>query len=95
MDCEEIIYTGYAVTRMFERSIQTSDIRHVIESGEIISDYPNDIALHLAVYLGWARTRPLHVVVAFDEENKRCYVITCYIPEQSQWESDFKSRRKL
>jgi hypothetical protein len=50
MDCEEIIYTGYAVTRMFERSIQTSDIRHVIESGEIISDYPNDIALHLAVY---------------------------------------------
>jgi hypothetical protein len=95
MDCKEIIYTGHAVTRMFERNVNTSDIRQVIESGEVIADYPDDSPSPSCLLLGWAKNRPLHVVVAFDEENKRCYVITCYIPDQSQWESDFKSRRKL
>jgi Domain of unknown function (DUF4258) len=95
MDCEEIIYTGHAVARMFERKIQTSEIRHVIESGEAIKDYPDDSPSPSCLLLGWVKDCPLHVVVAFDEENKRCYVITCYIPDQSQWQSDFKSRRKL
>jgi hypothetical protein len=93
MDCQEIIYTGHAVTRMFERNIQTSEVRQIIESGEVIADYPDDIPSPSCLLLGWLQGRPLHVVVAFDRESKRCYVITCYFPDPGLWHLDFKTRR--
>ena len=93
MDCQDIIYTGHSVTRMFERNIHTFETRHVIESGEVIADYPNDIPLPSCLLLGWVKDRPPHVVIAFDNETRRCYVITCYFPDPGLWQADFKSRR--
>ncbi len=37
---------------------------------------------------------PLHVVVSFDEEDKKAYIITAYRPTLDKFESNFKTRRK-
>ena len=44
--------------------------------------------------LGWRGRRPLHVVVADNADDKENIVITVYEPDLTEWESDFKTRRK-
>jgi len=45
--------------------------------------------LILAVVAG----RPPHVVASRDDATKHCYVITAYVADPTQWESDFKTRK--
>lgn len=76
-----------------ERMIISSDIRKVIEEGEIIEDYPEDVRGHSCLILGKATDgRPVHVVCAPKDEYLA--VITAYIPTVSQWSKDFRRRLK-
>jgi hypothetical protein len=93
MECWELIFSGHAVQRMFERGITTDAVRQVIEAGEIITNYPEDQPFPSCLLLGWIQGNPLHVVVAKDEENQECYVITAYIPAPHLWSTDFRVRR--
>ncbi len=43
MHCKTLIFSGHAVTRMFERAITRDQVRSVVEAGEIIASYPDDI----------------------------------------------------
>jgi hypothetical protein len=43
--------------------------------------------------LGFTGGRPIHIVVAYDEDEKRCILITVYEPDPEIWDSDFKKRR--
>jgi hypothetical protein len=92
-NCQEIIFSGHAVQRMFQRGLTTLEVQDVIEQGVIIADYPDDVPFPSYLLLGWIKDRPLHVVLALDGENHRCYVITAYIPDRAQWDADFKTRR--
>jgi hypothetical protein len=38
--------------------------------------------------------RPLHVVVAVDRGNRRCHVVTVYIPDADLWSDNFRIRRR-
>ena len=94
MECKEIIFSQHAVQRMFERGIQTTDIKIVIESGEIIADYPNDLPFPGYLVLGWVKKeKPFHLVIAIGANQQKCYVITGYIPDPMIWHSDFKTKR--
>jgi hypothetical protein len=90
----EIIFSGHAVRRMFQRGLTTKEVQEVIEGGEIIADYPDDILFPSCLVLKRIKDRPIHVVVALDDENQRCLVVTAYVPHPSQWSPDFKTRRK-
>lgn len=71
--------------------ISTADVRRVLEDGEIIEDYPEDIRGHSCLILGWKRDgRPVHIVCAPKDE----YLarITAYIPDEAQWSKDFRKR---
>jgi hypothetical protein len=93
MECREIIYSGHAVRRMFERDLGPAEVRAVIESGEIIAQYPEDQPFPSFLLLGWSRGRPIQVVVASEELARKCYVITAYIPDPELWQADLRSRR--
>ena len=43
MNCDRVMFTGHAVHSMFERRIQKEQIRYLLQSGEVIAEYPNDI----------------------------------------------------
>jgi hypothetical protein len=74
MDCREIIFSGHAVRRMFQRDLQSQEVQAVIETGEVVAAYPDDHPYPSYLVLGWSGERPLHVVVAVDGAKSRCYV---------------------
>ena len=93
MECHEIVFSGHAVRRMFERQISEADIRAAIATGETIADYPDDRPFPSCLLLGFVRDVPLHVVVAQDPRGDRCYVVTVYLPDPAQWEPEFRTRK--
>lgn len=42
LNCKTKLFSRHAVQKMFERRITKVDIEHVISSGEIIKNYPDD-----------------------------------------------------
>jgi Domain of unknown function (DUF4258) len=93
MQCQRLIFSAHAVTRMFELAITRDQVRFVIEAGDIIASYPDDIPY--PSYLGFIGGTPLHVVVRVDANNHHCYVIAVYIPDPARWSEDFKTRKRL
>lgn len=75
-----------------ERMISTEEIRRVIEHGEIIENYPEDARGHSCLMLGHGEySRPIHIVCAHKEDYLA--IITAYIPGETEWVNDFKTRR--
>ena len=92
MDCDEIVFSGHAVRRMFERGLGEANVAAVIRSGEVIVSYPDDQPLPSYLLLGFLADEPLHVVVGVDATADRCVTITVYRPTAELWGDDFRSR---
>jgi uncharacterized protein DUF4258 len=63
----KILFLPHAVQKMSrpERLISAADVRHVVDMGEVIEDYPEDPRGHSCLLLGEETDhRPLHVVCA-------------------------------
>jgi hypothetical protein len=80
MNCDRVMFTGHAVQRMFERRIQKEQIRDLLQSGEVIAEYPNDVPLPSSLLLG-------------NDPTKTCHIVTVYEPDPGQWSDDFRTRR--
>lgn len=94
MDCTEVVFSGHAIRRMFERAISKDDVLITIKLGEIIESYPNDTPYPSVLLLGFMENFPLHVVLAKDELTGSCIIITVYIPGTNIWEPGYKRRKK-
>jgi hypothetical protein len=78
---------------MFERRLSGSDVRSVLDDGEEIASYPDDVPYPSCIMLGFMKGQAVHIVVAQEETTRTCYVITVYRPDPELWEPDFKRRR--
>ena len=94
MDCSDIIFSGHAVRRMFERSLSRRKVISALSSGEVIADYPGDHPYPSLLVLGFVEGTPVHVVVARDTHDSTCIVITAYIPDADLWVEGFRERRR-
>ena len=60
--------------------------------GEIIEDYPTDYPNPSCLIYGPAMDgHIIHVVAGCDQE--KAYIITAYVPNQTKFEADLKTRR--
>ena len=76
-----------------ERMISPGEVEAVIAKGTIIEEYPEDARGHSCLLLGFGEgNRPLHVVCSPKDEYLA--VITAYVPDRSQWQSDWKTRKR-
>ena len=94
MPSGRLIFRTHAIQRMFKRGIFETDVRDVLESGEVIEEYPDDEPYPSRLVLGWLDGRPLHVVAAYEGETDDTIIITVYEPDPYKWESDFKRRKR-
>ena len=78
---------------MFERGISEAEVRYAIDAGEVIQEYPDDMPYPSRLILGWGKENPIHVVAAHDEQSQTDIIVTVYIPDPIQWESDFKRKK--
>ena len=73
--------------------ISTMEIRRVIDEGQIIEDYPDDVRGPSCLILGKGDAdRPLHVVCTPKEDY--LVIITAYIPTVENWDEGFTVRRR-
>jgi len=69
------------------------DVRHVLDTGEVIEENPEDTPYPSRLILGERDQRPLHVVAAENTLNQETIVVTVYEPDPDQWEPGFRPRR--
>ena len=92
---EKLLFLPHAMRQMTRpnRMISTLEVRKVILEGEIIEDYPEDARGHSCLILGYGDAdRAIHIVCTPKDEYLA--IITAYVPNEGQWDDDFKSRRK-
>ena len=92
---QRLLFLPHAVRQMSrpDRMISTGIVREVLEDGEIIEDYPEDVRGHSCLILGTDDDgRPIHIVRAPKDEYLA--IITAYIPDDTQWAEDFRTRVK-
>ena len=76
-----------------DRMISTTEIRMVLDKGEIIEDYPEDHRGHSCLLLGKGTSeRPVHVLCAPKDEYLA--IITAYLPDEEEWTNNFRVRKK-
>jgi hypothetical protein len=89
-----MIFRIHAIQRMFERRVSEETVRQVLQSGEMIEDYSDDMPSPGGLILGRRGNRPLHVVVAENSQEDELVVITIYEPDPSQWKSGSRDRKR-
>ena len=91
----QMAFKKHTVLRMHQRQISGNDTKETLEKCKIIEEYPDDYPLPSCLVLGYTKMRrPIHAVVAIDEEEPILWVITVYEPDLSEWEEGFERRRK-
>jgi hypothetical protein len=92
---KKVLFLTHAVRQMsrIDRMISPFEVRQVIEKGEIIEDYPEDVRGHSCLILGHGNNnRPIHIVCSPKEDYLS--VITAYLPNPVQWENNFRKRKE-
>jgi len=92
--CKKFKFSGHAIRRMFEQQVMPEHVIEAVNNGEIIASYSDDTPYPSSLILGYAKQRPLHVVLAREDPSDTCQIITAYWPDPLIWRSDFKTRRK-
>jgi hypothetical protein len=94
MNNQPIIFRIHAVQRMFERRITMENVRQVLNSGEMIEDYSEEMPDPGGLLSARPGQRPLHVVVAENTQEAERVVITVYEPDRAQWKPGFRNRKE-
>lgn len=90
----DFVWRKHTLIRLAERNIAQKAVLEVILEGEIIEEYLEDKPFPSCLIFKIVQGEPLHVVVSFDEETKKAYIITAYKPSLDKFESNFKRRRE-
>jgi hypothetical protein len=90
-----LLFLPHAIRQMSrpDRIVTPAEVEAVVATGELVEDYPEDVRGHSCLLLGFGDGgRPVHVVCSPREDYLA--VITAYLPDPSQWSSDFRRRLK-
>ena len=79
--------------KLRQRRIKAEHIEQAISTGMIVEDYPEDRRGPSCLILGFTGERPLHVVCGRLDADE-ILVITAYEPNATEWENDWKTRKR-
>jgi hypothetical protein len=68
MDKGRVEFRIHALKRMFQRRISSAAVLHVLETGDTVEQYPDDLPYPSRLVPGWRESQPIHVVVADNNE---------------------------
>jgi hypothetical protein len=85
-------FSLHATDQVILRNIQVDEIRQVIQSGEVIEDYPDDKYGPSCLVFGLTRNgRPLHLQCSYPSR-QLIKIITVYEPDPAEW-IDYRIRK--
>lgn len=87
-----ILFLPHAVRQMSkpDRMITAAEVRRIVETGEVIEEYQEDVRGSSCLVFGMCGPRPIHVVCS--PRPDYLAIITAYVPERNQWEDGWKVR---
>lgn len=89
---KHIKWSIHAAAQMQMRGISRQDVLDILQTGEIIENYPKDFPHPSCLVCGKNRIQQfIHVVVGSDGEN--LFVITAYYPSNEKFSDNFRVRR--
>jgi hypothetical protein len=91
----KILWTYHVNMRLKGRSISRSAIKDSCGHYEIIEPYPEDKYLPSYLVRSEHQNDVLHILFAIDVKSDNVRIITAYRPTVEEWETGFRSRRKL
>ena len=91
---QRVEWRKHVVQKLAERGLAQRAVLDVLLTGERIRDYTEDRPFPSALFLGYAGSKPVHVVAACDETNRRAFIITAYEPSLDIFESDYRTKKK-
>ena len=92
--CNNFSISMHALKAMTKRNILVDEVLEVANVGEIIAKYLEDKPYPSYLMLHYINRRPIHIVVAKDNETGNCIIITCYEPEPTLWNVTFTKKIK-
>ncbi|MCK6556746.1 DUF4258 domain-containing protein [Candidatus Binatia bacterium] len=88
-------FSEHAQRERLDDDLDVSEIEVALLAGEILEQYPDDPRGESCLVLGFAGTRPVHVVAGWasrgDLDRAILRLITIYVPQPSKW-SDPRTR---
>lgn len=91
---KKLLFLPHALRQMSrpDRMITTSEVRSVIERGEVVENYPDDPRGESCLVLGHGESRrSIHIVCAPREDYLA--IITAYLPDEDEWTDNFTVRK--
>ncbi len=79
---------------MLERGITKNEVIEIIEQGEIIERYDDDYPYPSCLMFKRVQDKPIHIVVANNSSENQKIIVTIYIPDDTNFEPDFKTRKQ-
>ena len=90
-----MLWTYHVNMRVGQRFIARETIMAAAESYEIVEAYPDDTYFPSNLLLGRRGAEAFHALFGTDVDGQNVRVVTAYYPSPEEWETDFKTRRRL
>ncbi len=91
----KIALKKHCLLRMQQRKISADELQDALKCAEVVEYYEDDRPFSSALVLGYtAAGRPLHSVVALDQDGDMLWIVTMYEPTTLNWINGFRQRRK-
>lgn len=91
---KKIFWTYHVNMRMRGRFIPREIILASCANYEVIEEYPGDKYLPSYLIYSEYQGEQIHILFATDTEGDNVRIITAYRPSLTEWEGDFKTRRR-
>lgn len=94
---DRVLYSSHAKFEMENDElgkIFDNEVEEAIYNGSIITEYPKDKPYPSVLIFGLTKkNRPIHVVCAYNKDDKNAIIVTVYHPDPTVWKEN-KWRRK-
>mgnify|MGYP001564256802 CR=1 FL=1 len=90
----KVLWSYHVNMRFRERPITREMVLQAASRLELVEAYPEDKYFPSYLLLAEARGIRFHVLIAADVSSDNVRVITTYIPESNEWESNLKTRKQ-
>ncbi|WDN90155.1 hypothetical protein BuS5_03125 [Desulfosarcina sp. BuS5] len=81
-------------TTDLEKGISRASVKHIICTGKMIENYPDNKPFPSGLFYGIWQNQPLHAVIVYDLTEQKIFLITAYWPDEEHFETDLKTRRR-
>ncbi|OQY30206.1 MAG: hypothetical protein B6244_01190 [Candidatus Cloacimonetes bacterium 4572_55] len=91
----EILWSRHGITELLNDDLNRIEVEKAFTTCEIIEDCPTQHRpLPDCLVLSLLKnSKPIHAVVAIDENSDRIFVVTVYRPSKERWENDWRTRK--